>query len=192
MKFTYSNPVKFFVRVVVIAFVCGLLLFSNTPSAFALWDNNPKQSEETLPNIQDKADQAINSSPYDLNQSSKKSNQGFNEIQGNADLDKMKHSDEKLPIVRDVEKALKNSHASAGSVIDAKLEQASNSVDSTFKKTGNAINSFKDDAGNNVDASFKKAGQAINSLTDKTGNSVDSMKSKAGKKLDDVKNQMKR
>lgn len=169
----YSSPVKFLTRVAVVIFVFGFFLFSNVPTALAAWgnwgNNNLDKKVETLPNIEKKAAKATKTSPYELNKYSSNINQGLNEIQGTSDMDKMKRPDSTLPIVKDMEKNLKNSQENAS----------------------NAINSTLDDAGNSLDTNLEKASNAISDLAEKAGNTTESIKDQVGKTLNGVQDKMK-
>ncbi|MGL5510834.1 MAG: hypothetical protein ACRDB1_14525 [Microcoleaceae cyanobacterium] len=185
MNSKYSSPVKVLTRVAVVLFVFGFFLFSNVPIALAAWgNNNLDKSVETLPNIEEKAEKATKSSPYDLNQYETKSNQGLNEIQGTSDRDKMNRSDNTLPIVNDVEKNLKNAQISAANGVDSTLDKAGNAVDSNVKKAGKAIDSLTKKVGDKADS--------IKSEVDKkAANATDSMKKQVGKTANDVQDKMK-
>jgi hypothetical protein len=146
MKFT-----QFLTRLVVVVFICGLMAFANVVPAIASQSNLNKGMEQ-LPNIQMKTDNAAKAGSYPSDKLKSNAKQGLNEIQGTADIDKMKREgdEDTLPAVRQAEKA--------------------------FDKVGDKINSAKDDTQNGVTSAFDKAGNVINSLTEKAVDTVESIK----------------
>jgi hypothetical protein len=82
------RPVKF----LVVALACTLLLVSNAFPAWAIESSpsKPTDSTEQLLDIQKKTDEIAKSAPPGLNKVQKESNKGLNEVQGSADIEKMK------------------------------------------------------------------------------------------------------
>ncbi|BAY30626.1 conserved hypothetical low temperature-induced protein [Nostoc carneum NIES-2107] len=80
------------VRFLVIAFTCTLLFVSNAFPAFAIdsYQSNPEEATTQLLETQRKTDEVGRSNPPGLKEVQKKSNEGLNEVQGDADIDKMK------------------------------------------------------------------------------------------------------
>lgn len=152
MKFT-----RFFARLIAIAYICGLMIFANVNPAIASQTNNNKIIDQvTLPTIQKKAEEITKTNPYETNLEYTTENsaaQGLNEVQGTADFDKMKRSNDTIPpVVRDVEKVL--------------------------DKVGDEVDSAKDDTQNTVDSAIDKASDAANYVKDKAGDAVKSIKNK--------------
>jgi hypothetical protein len=158
---------RFLTRLVVMVFVCGLMAFANVVPAIASQSGLNKGLEQ-LPNIQTKTDAAAKSGPYSGDKTvpygtdkQYKANQGLNEIQGTADIDKMKRGPkgDKLPIVRQAEKSIDK----AGDKINSAKDNTENGVTSVLDKAGDAANYVKD-----------KAEDAINSLTEKAADATKS------------------
>jgi hypothetical protein len=82
------NPLKF----LVIAFTCALIFLSSTIPAFAIesYQSEPTEATTQLLETQRKTDEVAKSPPPTLKEVQKKSNEGLNEVQGAADIDKMK------------------------------------------------------------------------------------------------------
>jgi hypothetical protein len=80
------------VRFLVIAFTCALLLVTNAFPAFAIESYQSKPSEATtqLLETQKKTDEIGRSAPPGMRKVQEESNKGLNEVQGDADIDKMK------------------------------------------------------------------------------------------------------
>jgi len=153
MKFT-----QLFTHLLAIVYICGLMVFTNVnPAIAAQTNNNNIIDQQTMPNIQKKAEEITKSNPFETNIEYTTQNpaaQGLNEIQGTADFDKMKRSpNEKTPpVVRDVEK-----------VVD---------------KVGDKVSSAKDNTQDAIDSAMDEAGNAANYVKDKAGDAVKSIKNK--------------
>ncbi|MBG1267667.1 hypothetical protein [Nostoc sp. WHI] len=80
------------VRFLVVAFTCALVLLSSAFPAFAIDSYQSDSTEATtqLLDIQRKTDEAAKASPFGLRKVQKESNEGLNEVQGDADIDKQK------------------------------------------------------------------------------------------------------
>lgn len=98
------------VRVLLAAFVCALVLFSQAMPAYSSpKSSSPTSGEANLLKIEKEAQEAVLEDPYSLDKTQKKANEGLNEIQGSADLDKMKrpeNSQGTQSIEQKVQKAL--------------------------------------------------------------------------------------
>ncbi|MBD2207972.1 hypothetical protein H6G33_36960 [Calothrix sp. FACHB-1219] len=80
------------VRFLVIAFTCTLLFVSNAFPAFAIesYQSHPEEATTQLLETQRKTDEVGRSNPPGLERVQRESNKGLNEVQGDADIDKMK------------------------------------------------------------------------------------------------------
>ncbi len=80
------------VRFLVVAFTCTLLLLSSAFPAFAIdsYQSDPTEATTQLLEIQRKTDEAAKEPPQGLKKVQRESNQGLNEVQGAADIDKQK------------------------------------------------------------------------------------------------------
>ncbi|MFN6516646.1 MAG: hypothetical protein RMY29_019370 [Nostoc sp. CreGUA01] len=80
------------VRFLVVAFTCALLLLSSAFPAFAIdsYQSKPTEGETQLLDIQRETDKAARKPPIGLEETQRKSNEGLNEVQGAADIDKQK------------------------------------------------------------------------------------------------------
>lgn len=158
--------VQFLTRLVVMVCVCGLVVFANVSPANAGWGtpNKATKGTEPLPNITAKSEEAAISGPSGMAKA--KALKGLNEVQGTADINKMKRDNygDKLPVVQEAEKAA------------SKVE---NKINSAKKSTENTTSSVLDKAGDVVNDVKDKAGDALNSLTGKVENTADSVKNTA-------------
>ena len=164
MKFT-----QFLNRLLALVAILVLVTFVDVvPAIAAQNDSNQIIDNLTMPNIQKKAEDVAKGSPYDTNPeytSGDKSNQGLNEIQGTADFDKMKRSQNENtpPVVKQAEKAF----SKVGDQMNSVTEDTKKGVDTALDKAGDAASYIKD-----------KTGDAINSLTEKASDAAESIKSK--------------
>jgi len=80
------------VRFLVVAFTCALLLLSSAFPAFAInsYQSDPTEATTQLLETQRETDEVAKSPPPGLKEVQKKSNEGLNEVQGAADIDKQK------------------------------------------------------------------------------------------------------
>jgi hypothetical protein len=80
------------VRFLIVAFTCALMLVSNAFPAFAIesYQSKPTEATTQLLETQKKTDEIGRSAPPGLNKVQEESNKGLNEVQGDADIDKMK------------------------------------------------------------------------------------------------------
>ncbi|GAX34259.1 hypothetical protein [Nodularia sp. NIES-3585] len=81
------------VRFVIVASACTLLFLSSVSPAFAIssYQSNPQEGTTQLLETQRRTDEVAKSNPLKLNEVQEKSNKGLNEVQGDADIDKMKN-----------------------------------------------------------------------------------------------------
>ena len=78
------------VRLVLAACVCALLVFTYVTPAYSAPTSSPKDGEVNLTNIERKSQEAVLKDPLSLKETQTEANKGLNEIQGDADKDKMK------------------------------------------------------------------------------------------------------
>lgn len=97
------------VRFLMIAFTCTLLFLSSASPAFAIdsYQSDPREATDQLLEIQRKTDEIAKSAPPGLNKVQKESNEGLNEVQGAADIDKQKRP-ENSQAATSVEENVKN------------------------------------------------------------------------------------
>jgi hypothetical protein len=100
-------------RSLMVAFACALILFSSAVPAFALGTSKSKPSDgvANLDNIEKRAEQVAKSDPsyLDMEKTQQRTQAGFNEVQGGADLDKMNNpsnSQDATTVVDQIEGAL--------------------------------------------------------------------------------------
>lgn len=84
----FNLPVKRLVRTLVAVCFCTLLFVSNAFPAFAT-TSSPTKGEEQLLGIEKEAQKAVLKDPMSLEETQDKTNEGINEVQGDADKDKM-------------------------------------------------------------------------------------------------------
>lgn len=101
------------VRLLLAAFACAFLMFSNAFPAYSAPVNPtgttkaPQQGESNLLDIEKEAQEAVLKDPYSREKTQDKANEGLNEIQGAANADKMKRP-ENSQGATSVETKLKN------------------------------------------------------------------------------------
>ncbi|MDB9445710.1 hypothetical protein [Anabaena sp. CS-542/02] len=80
------------VRFIIVASACVLLFFSSASAAFAIssYQSDPQEGTTQLLETQRQTDEVAKSKPLGLKETQEKSNKGLNEVQGDADIDKMK------------------------------------------------------------------------------------------------------
>ncbi|MBD2439044.1 hypothetical protein [Nostoc sp. FACHB-110] len=80
------------VRFLIVAFTCALMLFTNAFPAFAIdsYQSKPTEATTQLLETQKKTDEISRSAPPGRAKVQEESNKGLNEVQGDADIDKMK------------------------------------------------------------------------------------------------------
>jgi hypothetical protein len=97
------------VRFLVVAFTCALLLLTNAFPAFAInsYQSDPTEGTTQLLDIQSKTDEAAKKPPIGLKKTQQETNEGLNEVQGAADIDKQKRP-ENSQSATTVEENIKN------------------------------------------------------------------------------------
>lgn len=81
------------VRLVLVVCVCAVLVFSQALPAYSdtkAPKSDPRGGEANLLDIELKSQEAVLDKPYGLEKTQKEANKGINEIQGDADIEKMK------------------------------------------------------------------------------------------------------
>ena len=84
------------IRLLVAVCICAFLVFSHAYPAFSAPVNPsssksaPEQGEAQLRSIEKEAQEAVLEDPYSRKETQTKANEGLNEIQGEADVNKMK------------------------------------------------------------------------------------------------------
>jgi hypothetical protein len=81
------------IRFFVAAIACALILFSNAYPAAAIgsYKSRPSEGEAKLNKVQEMTDDSVNNPPMTLEEVQKRQQGGLNEVQGAADLEKMKN-----------------------------------------------------------------------------------------------------
>ncbi|PSB02663.1 hypothetical protein [Merismopedia glauca] len=97
------------VRFLVMAIACLFVLFSNVPQASAnmAGQSSPQKGAEQLNSIEQESENLTFREPDDLKDVQSRANKGINEVQGDADADKMKNPGNSGG-VNTVEKQVKN------------------------------------------------------------------------------------
>jgi hypothetical protein len=96
-----NNWLKSSIRAVLTIFICGLLFISVANPVQAA-TSKPSDGEANLNKIQDKTDDAARSAPFGIDEITKESQKGLNEVQGSADAEKMISPEETdTPSVKD-------------------------------------------------------------------------------------------
>ncbi|WP_026098084.1 hypothetical protein [Kamptonema formosum] len=85
----FNLPVRRVFRVLAALCVCVLLFVSSALPASAAHRSDPTEGEANLTQIEKKSQEAVLSKPYDLEKTQAEANKGINEVQGDADRDKM-------------------------------------------------------------------------------------------------------
>jgi apolipoprotein N-acyltransferase len=83
-----NNWLKSSLRLVLTAFICGLLFISSAYPAHAV-TSKPTEGEANLNKIQEKTDNLARSNPPGLEETTKEAQKGLNEVQGDANKEKM-------------------------------------------------------------------------------------------------------
>ncbi len=80
-------------RLLIVSFACTLLFFTSIVPALAItsYQSEPTEGTTQLLETQRLTDKAAQSPPAQLKEVQEKSNKGLNEVQGDADIDKMKN-----------------------------------------------------------------------------------------------------
>lgn len=84
----FNLPISRLIRSFVTVCFCALLFVSNAFPAFAV-TSSPTKGEDKLLSIEKEAQKAVMKDPMSMQETQKKANEGINEVQGDADKDKM-------------------------------------------------------------------------------------------------------
>lgn len=97
------------VRFLIVALTCALVFLSSAVPALAIgsYQSDPKEATTQLLETQKKTDETAKSAPLGLKKVQEESNKGLNEVQGDADINKMKRP-ENSANVDSVEDNVKN------------------------------------------------------------------------------------
>ena len=87
---TFNYPVKRLVRSLIAVCFCALMFVSNAFPAFAV-TSSPTKGEDKLLGIEKEAQELVLKNPMSLEETQEKASKGPNEVQGDADIDKMKN-----------------------------------------------------------------------------------------------------
>ncbi len=170
-----------FVRFVLGAYICTLMfLYSSVP---ALANSNTK-GEEQMPKIQIKSQKVVESDPYSLEKTQAESNKGINEVQGNADKDKMYNPANTRNGPASVEQEI-------GSALESAKDKTGNAIGSVKDKAANTAENLKDKAANTIDSAKGKTKNTAENLKDKANNTADSVKSKADQESESLADKVK-
>lgn len=191
-----------FVRFVLGAYICTLMfLYTSVP---ALANTNTK-GEEQMPKIQIKSQKVVESDPYSLEKTQYESNKGLNEVQGDADKDKMynpNNTDGPASVEQQIGNALESAKDKTDNVIGSAKNKATNTASSLKNKAANTMDSakgkaentssnLKDKAKNTFDAAKGKAENTSTNLKDKAKNTADSVKAKADQDSESLTDKVK-
>lgn len=104
MRFNLSGLLRP-IRLAIAAVFCAVLMLSFALPAYSANPpaSNPREGEANLLTIEKKSQEAVLSNPYDLNKQIKETNPGLNEVQGTADIEKMKRPGNTSEDVKSVE-----------------------------------------------------------------------------------------
>jgi cytoskeletal protein RodZ len=91
MKANFSSLLRS-VRALIFTAICAIFIFANAVPAFAIesYQSQPKEATTQLLETQRLTDEVSRSAPPSLEETQERANKGINEIQGDADADKMK------------------------------------------------------------------------------------------------------
>ncbi|AFY99287.1 hypothetical protein [Calothrix sp. PCC 6303] len=91
MKVNFSSLLRS-VRALVLTAICAAFIFANSVPAFAIesYQSKPNEATTQLLETQRLTDEVSRSAPPNLEETQERANKGINEVQGDADADKMK------------------------------------------------------------------------------------------------------
>ncbi len=94
------------VRAIALALMVAVVLFVNATPAFAISSSPsaPSDGEAPLNNIYRKAERALENEPRSMETVQREADKGLNEVQGDADVDKMSHEDNSSEATTGMEK----------------------------------------------------------------------------------------
>lgn len=84
----FNLPIQRLVRALVAVCICSLLFVSNAFPALAI-TSSPTKGEDKLLGIEKESQEAVLKQPMGLEETQEKASKGPNEVQGDADKDKM-------------------------------------------------------------------------------------------------------
>lgn len=84
----FNLPVRRLFSALMAVCICALMFISTVSPAFAV-SSNPTKGEDKLLGIERKSQEVTLSDPYSMEKTKTEANKGINEVQGDADLDKM-------------------------------------------------------------------------------------------------------
>jgi hypothetical protein len=87
---SFNLPIKRLVRSSIAIVFCALLFFVNAFPAFAV-TSSPTKGEDKLLRIEKAAQKVVQDDPMSLEETQEKASKGPNEVQGDADIEKMKN-----------------------------------------------------------------------------------------------------
>ena len=87
---SFNFPVKRLVRTLIAFSFCALMFVSNAFPAFAI-TSSPTKGEDKLLGIEKEAQKVAGENPMSLEETQEKASKGLNEVQGDADIEKMKN-----------------------------------------------------------------------------------------------------
>ena len=87
---TFNFPAKRLVRTLIAVCFCALMFVSNAFPAFAV-TSSPTKGQEQLLGIEKQAQEVARKNPMSLEETQEKASKGPNEVQGDADIEKMKN-----------------------------------------------------------------------------------------------------
>jgi hypothetical protein len=91
MKVNFASILRS-VRALVLTAICAVFIFANAVPAFAIesYQSKPDEATTQLLETQRLTDEVARSAPPNLQETQERTNKGLNEVQGDADVDKMK------------------------------------------------------------------------------------------------------
>ncbi|MBD1884290.1 low temperature-induced protein [Microcoleus vaginatus] len=87
---SFNFPAKRVVRTLIAVCFCALMFVSNVFPAFAV-TSSPTKGEDQLLGIEKESQEIVLKKPMSLEETQEKASKGPNEVQGDADLEKMKN-----------------------------------------------------------------------------------------------------
>ncbi|MEG4278585.1 low temperature-induced protein [Microcoleus sp. MON1_C1] len=87
---SFNFPAKRLVRTLIAVCFCALMFVSNAFPAFAV-TSSPTKGEDKLLGIEKESQEIVLKKPMSLEETQEKASKGPNEVQGDADLEKMKN-----------------------------------------------------------------------------------------------------
>lgn len=87
---SFNSPAKRLIRTLIAVCFCALMFVSNAFPAFAV-TSSPTKGEDQLLGIEKESQEIVLKKPMSLEETQDKASKGPNEVQGDADLEKMKN-----------------------------------------------------------------------------------------------------